>query len=193
MLVGRPYIDVCLMVKGGELDQDQLKQLLNNFCSSFSIEIDIKTFGPEDPVKGKKPISKWFIACYKKSQEKTTIHFVNQLTDLERGNMLIADENVLELCETLSENFNVHDLVLTVFSVTKLTDSFMESHKEPLQIKEVDTQGAKTKRKKSDKNSQEDSILIYDGEKGNEIEKNTDEIGLNRVSEVNNFWGKSGI
>ena len=115
------------------------------------------------------------------------------MTDLERGNMLIADENVLELCETLSENFNVHDLVLTVFSVTKLTDSFMESHKEPLQIKEVDTQGAKTKRKKSDKNSQEDSILIYDGEKGNEIEKNTEGIELNRVSKVNNFWGKSGI
>lgn len=181
------------MVKGGELDQDQLKQLLNNFCTSFSIEIDIKTFGPEDPVKGKKPLSKWFIACYKKSQEKTTIHFVNQLTDLERGNMLIADENVLELCETLSENFNVHDLVLSVFSLTKLTDSFMEGHQEPLKIIEVDIQGVKTKRKKSDKISQEDPTLIGGGEKGNEIETHQNLMEVSTISEVKNFWGKSEI
>ena len=132
LFVGRPYIDICLVLKDNPISVEQIEDILENLHKSCSLEINIQNFLPEDPVKGRKTISKWFVTCYKKSQETTTSNFLKYFTHLHTGNMLIAHHTVIDLCNTLAENFSVHGLNLTVFDLDNLPTSFARPTKQPV-------------------------------------------------------------
>lgn len=122
--------------KDQKLEVDTILQSLAELRKSFKLEVDLRFLLPDDPVKGRKNITKWFISCYKKAQESTTIDFLQQLTQLHIANVLIVDQAALKLCQTLSENFHVFDLDLHVLSLEHLPKSFIGFTQEQLQRKQ---------------------------------------------------------